>query len=472
MKILVLEASTTSAKAMLYDTVKNESEIFTREYGNIDYRSIHAGDQIFKKMLSAGRQLTEGKDIDIISIGTTWHSLMLCDKHMDPVTPLYLWNNMAAADVCTDIRKEKAYTDSFYKSTGCMVHAMYPVFKLEYLKRQGIPAEQYFLVNLGTYLTWKMSGIRISTRCMASGSGFLNLYTGQYDHDIMYQYGVKDWQMSPLAAAEMTVPLQQSAASCLGLTEGIPVVPAEPDGGLNQIGVGAVKTGIATLSIGTSGAIRVSAEKPAVSDRKATWCYRSPAGYLAGAATNGCNCIDWMKRNIFPGEVSYAQLETGITEKDRTPVFLPFLFGERCPGWKDDRKAGFVNLLPEHTVYDLYGSIQEGILFNLFQCYGELKKSGITVKKIMLSGGILHSQRWTKMCADIFQREMCINQVEQGSLLGGAALGMKILGVLDSLESFEPQITEVVVPEEERGELYKKKYQRYLDSYNCFGEKE
>lgn len=179
-----------------------------------------------------------------------------------------------------------------------------------------------------------------------------------------------------------------------------------------------------------------------------------------------------MRKNIFPGEVSYLQMEAGITETDRIPDFLPFLFGERCPGWNDNRRAGFFNIQPEHTIYDLYHSIQAGILFNLFQCYEELEKSGIRIKKVMLSGGILYSKKWTQMCADIFQQKMYINQVEQGSLLGGAALGMKILGVLDSLESFEPEVTEVIVPDEERAELYNKKYRTYLHNYECFEKKE
>ena len=56
-------------------------------------------------------------------------------------------------------------------------------------------------------------------------------------------------------------PLTEDGAKALGIKAGTPVIPAHADGGLNQIGVGALKKGVMTFSVGTSGAIRLTAEK-------------------------------------------------------------------------------------------------------------------------------------------------------------------------------------------------------------------
>ena len=54
---------------------------------------------------------------------------------------------------------------------------------------------------------------------------------------------------------------KKEGAALLGQKEGIPVVPAYPDGALNQIGSGALEQGIMSFSVGTSTAIRITAQK-------------------------------------------------------------------------------------------------------------------------------------------------------------------------------------------------------------------
>lgn len=124
--------------------------------------------------------------------------------------------------------------------------------------------------------------------------------------------------------------------------------------------------------MGTSGAIRLTTEAPIIPEEPSTWCYLSPKSWLSGAATSGaCNCIDWFKETFAKAE-TYSNLETGFKEDSGRPIFLPFVFGERCPGWNDDRRGIFENLNASCSVQDLYKAVQEGILFNLYQCYETL----------------------------------------------------------------------------------------------------
>lgn len=69
MKILVLEASTTAAKAMLYDSSDNSYEVKAETYKNTyDDVTIHDAENVYQQMLAVGRALAEGKDIDIIAL--------------------------------------------------------------------------------------------------------------------------------------------------------------------------------------------------------------------------------------------------------------------------------------------------------------------------------------------------------------------------------------------------------------------
>lgn len=467
MKILALESSTTSAKAMLYDTETNKFQVESAPYilNHADVTQ-HDAKQVFEQMASLGKKISDGQKVDLISLSGTWHSLMLCNYEMEPQTPIYLWSYTGAADICKELRKNEEYVNHFYQKTGCMVNAIYPVFKIKLLKQMGYQLEKYRFVGQGTYNTYRLTGAWVVTDGMASGTGLLNIHKKDYDEDILKENGILREQLPKIITYQDVLQLSDEGAKLLGLTMGIPVVATNPDGGLNQVGAGAIEDGVMSFSVGTSGALRLSTPRPILPRTPSTWCYLSPKSWLSGAATSGCcNCIDWFKAKFFPKEISYKEMERGCKDQGDTPVFLPFLFGERCPGWNDERNAGFFALKANHTIYDLYRAIQEGTLFNLYQCYEQLVELNGKPKRIMLSGGIIRSEVWTQMCADIFQIELSIDEVEHSSLIGSVALGMELLGMIVDAKEFKSNNSKVIMPNLEKKDFYQKKYRKYLHWY-------
>ncbi|MDD4842871.1 MAG: FGGY family carbohydrate kinase [Anaerotignum sp.] len=467
MKILALESSTTSAKAMVFDTDTGkfhvESVPYILKYTDV---TMHDAKEVFEQTVYLGKKMCEGQKIDMVSLSGTWHSLMLCNQEMEPQTPIYLWSYTGAADICKELRKDEAYVNRFYQKTGCMVNAIYPVFKIKLLRQLGYKLENYRFVGQGTYNTYRLTGQWAVTDSVASGTGLLNIHTKAFDEDILKENEIRLDQLPQIITYQDTLKLNEEGAELLGLPQGTPVIATNPDGGLNQVGAGAVEEGIMSFSVGTSGALRFSTSAPILPHKPSTWCYLSPKSWLSGAATSGCcNCIDWFKGKYFQEDISYSQMEGGCKNIEDVPVFLPFLFGERCPGWNDERDGGFYGLKPSHTVYDSYRAIQEGILFNLYQCYEELIALNGKPKKVMLSGGIIRSKVWTQMCADIFQIEMTIDEVEHSSLIGSVALGMELLGILHDAKDFKSNYSQVITPNPERKDFYQKKYQKYLYWY-------
>lgn len=467
MEILVLEASTTSAKAMLYHTETGKYEIETQKYTGFAANTTDQDpEQIFLQLMAVGSSLVKNKKVDIIALSGTWHNIMLCKRDMTPATPSYMWSNTNASELCLQMRRDQGYVKDYYQKTGCMVHSIYPYFKLLLLRKKGWKLEDYYVISQGDYLTYRLTGQKISTKCLTSGSGLMNIHSRDYDEEVLAQAGLSLEQMFPLVDSDVSCSLSRKAAEMLGIKDGIPVIPTNSDGGLNQIGVGALRDGIATLSVGTSGAIRLTTPRPVIPVQPSTWCYLSPKSWLCGAATNGCcNCIDWAKESLFPSGTSYAEIESGLTDTESTPVFLPFLYGERCPGWNDQRTGGFMNIKGSHNAKDLYRAVQEGVLFNLLQCYQILKQTNGAPKEIRLSGGILKSEIWTQMCADIFDMPMKIDSVEQGSLMGGAVLAMEHLGLIDDIRNYCPHEESVILPDSSKAEYYRNKFLEYLEYY-------
>ena len=466
MRILALEASTSSAKALYYNTDDETYEVVSKTYtGNYEDVTLHKADNVYLQLMQTGKELLNGRSADVIALGGAWHGVALFNKDMSPATPVFQWGYTGAADICRDLRKDDDYVNSYYNRTGCMVNAIYPSFKLKLLAKT-YDLSRYYIMSQGNYNNYRMTGKRVTTDCMLSGSGLLNTHTLYYDLDYLREIAVSDEQFSEITSYKNVFPLTDEAASLLGLKSGIPVILCNGDGGLNQAGAGALAKGVMTFSGGTSGAIRLTTDKPILPDDCSTWCYRSPVSWMSGAATNGCtNCVDWFKNNMFPTGTSYSDIEKGIKDYETTPVFLPFVYGERCPGWNDERKGGFKNILPHHTSYDMYLAVQEGVLFNLYHCYQVLTSINGEPEHIRFSGGILHSELWTQICADIFQKELEVDQNEQASLMGGVVLAKEYLGLIDDVRNYMPSPSRIIYPNPDKAELYRKKFQLYLRYY-------
>ncbi len=467
MIILVLEASSTSAKAMLVDTVKQTHSIKTLPYAPGTHNN---ADAIFEQILQAGKTLSQGQYVEMIALSSVWHSLLICDQEMHAKSSIWNWYDTDASVLCNTLRSNESYVREFYQQTGCMVHSIYPYFKLMHFKDKGIFSNNDRITDQGTHMFYHLTGSYTTTLSLASGTGFLDIHNQTYHKRAEAEIGISiDSQLPKLVGFGYTAPLSEKAAHLLGMKAGIPVLPCYPDGGLNQVGSDATDLGIMTISMGTSGAIRLASDKPYLPDNMNTWCYLSPKGYLAGAATSGCcNCVDWVKGSLFDAKTSYKSIESKMELSKPVPTFLPFLYGERCPGWNDERLAAFLDLKPSHSAIDQYQAVLEGVIFNLLQCYESLTASDLPINTIKLSGGVLNSPRWKQMCADIFAVPLTEDPVSQTSLVGGAKLAMELLNASDKATSLFSTKETILTPNALMHEHYMQQYDRYKHWYSVY----
>ena len=180
---------------------------------------------------------------------------------------------------------------------------------------------------------------------------------------------------------------------------------------------------------------------------------------IAGA----CNCINWFVDRYIPGKLSFEELEKPDNVLRDIPVFLPFLYGERCPGWHDDRLGGFAEVKPSHSILDFYRALQAGILFNVFQCYEILCKECGEPEQIFLSGGILNSEQWTQMAADVLNRELYCMKIRDASLMGAVVLALLAAGEIPDISEIPEECTasKIVRPRAEFTKYYHEQYGRY-----------
>lgn len=101
MLVLSLESSTSSAKALLFDTKKGVIGSKNQTYSSdICSDGKTDTDAVFRLTMSLGKEIAAGKSIDAVAICGTWHSISVCDGSMNAVTPTFYWNFMDTSDQC------------------------------------------------------------------------------------------------------------------------------------------------------------------------------------------------------------------------------------------------------------------------------------------------------------------------------------------------------------------------------------
>ena len=146
---------------------------------------------------------------------------------------------------------------------------------------------------------------------------------------------------------------------------------------------------------------------------------------------------------------------------------MPYLYGERCPGWNDARKASFHDVKPAHTLADFYRAVQMGVLFNMYQCYEIMCENTGEPQEIIVSGGVTLSEAWLHMLADLFGRTMSISADQDSSSIGAVSVGLRAVGVTDALAlgGGSAGARRNIEPDADSRPLMLDRYARFLELY-------
>ncbi len=476
MRVLALECSTSSAKAAVFDErgtmLTLIEEAWPAEVADVVTMDAPRAAEL---LFACGARAAQGQGVEALALCTIWHSLLPLGSDLQPLSRCWTWANTEAAPTVARHKGDRALLRTLYQRTGCPPNSSYPLWQAVHRRAAGDESIERaaFIASLHGYLTWRLTGTLASNPCAESGSGFLDIARADWCKDALELAGFAPVQFPRLIAMDDALPLGADAAAALGLPVGLPVLNGGADGALNQIGAGATGRGIMTLSVGTSAALRLAQDAPLLPEGAHTWCYRFYGNsYLAGAATSGAgNCVNWFRDSLLAGAFPLEALEQmALNAVGDPPVFLPFPFGERAPGYDGSRRGGFAEMTGAHSLGHLYRAVLEGILFNTYHCYRILTERVGEPVEIRLSGGITRSPFWLQLAADLYGREMVLNDAAHASLAGAAALALAHAGALPGPGAFPAPVAGRVTPNPGAREALLRRYVRYLRYYNLNAE--
>jgi gluconokinase len=108
---------------------------------------------------------------------------------------------------------------------------------------------------------------------------------------------------------------------------------------------------------------------------------------------------------------------------------LPFLAGERSPGWRSERRAAVAGLSLATSAIDIVRAGLEAVALRLATVYDLLTPLASADHTIIASGGALtRSPAWAQIIADVLGRPLVLSREEEATSRGGALLALESLG--------------------------------------------
>jgi gluconokinase len=307
---------------------------------------------------------------------------------------------------------------------------------------------------------------------VASWTGLLNRHTLAWDEPLLDHLGLSADHLPPLVDANtpFTGLLPAFAARWPAL-RAAPWFPAIGDGAAANLGSGCVTPDRVALTIGTTGAMRV-----VVPDRRAgiktplgLWLYRVDAarGLLGGALTEGGNLFAWMSKTLRLDAAMEAALADMRPDSHGLTV-LPFLAGERSPGWAENAQATLHGLNLSTRPVDILRAGLEAIALRFALVYRLVNQAVPQAREVIASGGaILASPAWLQIIADALDRPLTACAEAEASSRGVALLALESLGALRDLREAPAALGQTFYPDNARHEKYLEAMERQQELYDA-----
>ncbi|MCC9134818.1 gluconokinase [Pontibacter silvestris] len=489
--LIGVDIGTTSTKTVAFDIEGKVLFHYAIEYPIISKEPDHAEQDpkvVLQAVLDGLKIVVEqlhnsGYHLQGVSFSSAMHSLIVVDEQDHLLTNCLIWADSRSKEYATEL-KNSAIGHTIYLQTGTPLHPMSPLPKICWLRdhEPEVYRKAAKFIGIKEYVFLRLFGEHKVDYSIASATGLFNIFDLDWHTEALKIAGINEEQLSkPVPSTYTFHDLRPRYATYLNISSATPFVIGASDGCLANLGSNAVRPGDAVVTIGTSGAVRMMADKPATDLQERIFSYiLTPERFvLGGAVNNGGVVLRWFRDNFFELETVAAREQNfnsyTLLNKMASTVpagadgllFLPYLLGERAPIWDASARGCFFGVHFNHTRAHFARAVMEGVIFGVYSVGKALEQTIGTASAIYANGGFARSELWVQMLADVFNIQVHITETPEGSAFGAAVMGMYALNMIDNLEEVEKMvtITKTFVPDQLNHQRYMKNFALFEELY-------
>ena len=448
---LGIDVSTTGAKALLIDerggvrasattalTLQTPKPLWSEQ----DPREWWAGTaaSIRKALADAGAR---GEDVAAVGLTGQMHGLVLLDARREVLRPAILWNDQRTGAECAEIERRVGKAE-LVREVGNVALTGFTAPKILWVRNHEpeVYAKARLVLLPKDYVRLRLTGEAAMDKADGSGTILFELAARTWSRRVLEKLDIpSDWLPPTFEGPEATGRVTAGAAAETGLLAGTPVMAGGGDQAAGAVGAGAVRPGVVSLTLGTSGVVFATTEAPLVEPegRLHAFCHAVPGKWhFMGVTLSAAGSLQWYRDTLAP-EVSFSDL---VAEAEGAPagseglLFLPYLSGERTPHPDPLARAGFVGLTVRHSRAHLTRAVLEGVAFSMRDCFGLLQGAGLgSVEEVRIAGGGAKGPLWRKIVASALGLPMVTVNSTEGAAYGAALLGGVGVGAWPTVEA-------------------------------------
>jgi xylulokinase len=278
------------------------------------------------------------------------------------------------------------------------------------------------------FVRLRMTGEYAMDMQEASGTLLLDVTHRRWSTEVAAAAGIPlAWLPKLAEGPEICAHISPAGEAATGVKMGTPVVAGAGDQGAGAVGMGVLKPGMVSATIGTSGVVFAATSQPTLDKlgRLHTFCHAAPGVWHVMGVTNGAGLsLRWL-RDTFMRDLSYDQMTAEAAEV--APgcdglIWTPYLFGERTPHLDAEARAAFVGINASTTRGHFVRAVLEGVAFSLEDTFTLFAELGIPVDEIRLGGGGARGPLWRQIQADVYGMPVRRLEAEEGGAFGAALL--------------------------------------------------
>jgi gluconokinase len=465
--VIAVDVGSSSARAALFDA-RGEPlpgrfhqvpyELRVTPDGGVEHDPAVLRDAV-ATCLDAVHASPESAAVAGVGVTTFWHGLLGFDAHGRPATPISMWADTRSAGDA-DLLRGALDEAGLHARTGCHLHASYWPSRLRWLARErpDVVARVARWGSFGEHLEMELFGEAATSIAMASGTGLFDQAACTWDTEALAAAGIGAAQLFPLVDRhEPRRGLRGAWARRWPRLRGVPWFPAVGDGVASNVGSDCTDRGRIALNVGTSAALRIVTPDPGAAVR-GLWRYRvdRDVSIVGGATSEGGNVYAWCRELLkLPDDDAVERALAASMPDEHGLTVLPFLAGERAPGWRGGRRAVLAGLTLDATPLQVVQAALEAVALRLALVYELLAPAAEPDHAIVASGGgLARSPAWRRMIADALGRPLRWSPDSEATTRGVAVLALHALGMLERLEQARRPLGETIAPDPARHARY------------------
>jgi xylulokinase len=384
----------------------------------------------------------QASEIACIGLSGQMHGAVLLDRNNEVLRPSLIWCDQRTAAECRYLN-ETIGPQRLVELTSNPALTNFTLTKLLWVRTNEPHIWRRFHSFLlpKDYIRLCLTGVRAIDVADASGTLLLDVAHRRWSDEMLDAVGLNPDCLPALhESQEIVGRVTEAAAAKTGLKAGTPVVAGAGDQAAGATGMGIVRPGDVSATIGTSGVVFAASDSPVTDPRGRlhTFCHAIPGRWHVMGVTQAAGLsLRWCRDNLG----TFSDYDQMTVEAAKVPpgsggvLWAPYLMGERTPYPDPDVRAALIGLAADHTRANVVRAVLEGVAFSLKDTFTIFRELGIPVRGIRVGGGGARSALWRQIQADVYGQNVETVQAEEGAAYGAALLAGVGAGAWPSVDA-------------------------------------